>query len=218
MLKQREQVVKGTISSEHVVQLFDGPESRGEAVASFLCKGLESGGSLLVVAKTSSVREIERALERTGVSMSALVDGKGMSILDAHTTLGRVLRNGSVDSRGFDASIADVVIRLAQGPGRLHIYGEMVEILAEEGNFPAAIELEDLWNHLSAVVLFSLLCGYSSAHFAASDSGRALQHICDRHTRVHQNNADILGNWLLGVQRATKTPPADVSVAAAPNT
>ena len=211
MLKQRQQVVRGTVCSEHVVQLFDSPESLGEAVAAFLRAGLEARGPLLVVAKASNVRQIAKALERAGLSMSSLVDQDRLTILDAHSTLRAILRNGSLDARLFDARVGDVVVRLAADGGPLHIYGELVELFAEEANFHAAIELEELWNQLGAMVPFSLLCGYSSPHFAAPYAGAALRHICDRHTRVHQSNGDILGNWLLRGRSETAGAAPDVS-------
>lgn len=208
MVKQRQQVVRGAVRSEHVVQLFDSPESLGEAVAAFLRAGLDAGGRLLVVAKASNVREMAKALERAGLSMSSLVDQDRLTILDAHSTLRAIVRSGSPDARLFDTCIGDVVVRLAAQAGPLHIYGELVEVFAEEGNFHAAIELEELWNQLGAMVPFSLLCGYSSAHFAAPYAGAALRHICERHTRVHQSNGDILGNWLLrGRSEITDTAP-----------
>jgi hypothetical protein len=100
--------------------------------------------------------------------------------------------------RLFDLHIGDLVARLAGDSGApVRIYGELVEILAEEANFSGAEEFEDLWNRLGIVVPCTLLCGYSSAHFAAPAAGAALQHICRRHTRVHQSRSDMLGNWLL---------------------
>jgi hypothetical protein len=198
MVTHRQRVAKGTVNSEHTVQLFDVPESLGESVAAFLHEGLLEGAPLLVVARPANLRSIGDALTQRGLSMPALIEDQSLVVLDAHTTLNSFMRNGAPHPPLFDASVASVVGRFARGTSaRLRVYGEMVDILAEEGNYRGAEELEELWNALGTMYSFSLLCGYASAHFAAPDAGDSLQHICHRHTRVHQNHVDLLANWLL---------------------
>jgi len=134
--------------------------------------------------------------------MPALIAEGRLTVLDAPLTLRSFMRNGAPDPRLFAATLCEAVGRLcAESKDNLRIYGEMVEILAEEGNLRGAEELEELWNQLGARESFTLLCGYSSAHFAAPNAGKALEEICRKHTRVHQDNADLLGNWLLGAGR-----------------
>ena len=109
MVTQRERVVRGTVSSDHVVQLFDSPESLGECVAAFLHEGYLGGGRLIVAAKAVNVRQISKGLERRGLSVSELMARGSLTILDAHATLKALLRNGSPDPQLFDAHLGDVV-------------------------------------------------------------------------------------------------------------
>jgi hypothetical protein len=119
-------------------------------------------------------------------------------VIDAHTALHAFMRNGAPNPVLLENTIGHTLEHICRGArARARIYGEMVNILAEEGNYRGAEELEDLWNQLGARCSFSLLCGYDSAHFAAPDAGDALRHICSRHTRVLQNSADLLADWLL---------------------
>jgi hypothetical protein len=197
-MKERARIVRGTVSSDHIVQLFDGPESLGDAVSAFLQEGMTAGARLLVAAKAANVREISRGLADRGHSMPDLVTNGHLTVIDAHATLKALLRHDCPDAERFDAHLGDLVARLSlDSLAPLRIYGELVEILAEEGNFRGAAALEDLWNELGTLVPFSLLCGYSSVHFAAPGAERTLAHICARHTRVQQSHVDILGNWLL---------------------
>jgi hypothetical protein len=198
MVTHRQRIVRGAVSSEHVVQLFDASDSLGTAVAAYLHEGLLNGSGLLVVAKPANVQAIADALVPRGISMPVCLNNGQLTVLDAHTTLGGFLREDSPDAALFETTVGKVVRGLCHTfQGNLRIYGEMVEILAEEGNFRAAEELEGLWNELGTVESFTLLCGYSSAHFVGPEGGHALQRICGKHTRVHQNNADLLGRWLL---------------------
>ena len=78
----------------------------------------------------------------------------------------------------------------------MHVYGEMVDILAEQGRFDAAHELELLWNELAARKSLTLLCGYASVRFGDVRDAAALHRIC-AHTAVHADAGDLLGTWLL---------------------
>ena len=60
-------------------------------------------------------------------------------------------------------------------------YGEMVDVLWQNGQDVAAIRLEMLWNKLAATQAFSLLCGYAMGTFY-KDSG--LSDIHRQHSHV----------------------------------
>ena len=60
-----------------------------------------------------------------------------------------------------------------------------------------AHELEVFWNTLAAEESFTLLCGYSSAHFGDPRDAEALHRICRAHSRVESHPGDLLATWLL---------------------
>jgi hypothetical protein len=62
------------------------------------------------------------------------------------------------------------------------VYGEIVELLAAREDFAGAVALEELWNGLARRYPFTLLCGYSAAHFADPTRAGALEAICATHT------------------------------------
>jgi hypothetical protein len=108
------------------------------------------------------------------------------------------MRQGRPVPQLFDAVVGSMVREIAARSAHgLRIYGEMVDILAEERNFGAVRQLEDLWNGLAARQSFQLLCGYSSAHFADPETAHLLPHICSRHTDVVIDDDDVLGRWVL---------------------
>jgi hypothetical protein len=82
----------------------------------------------------------------------------------------------------------------------------MVDLLAEEGNFHGAEQLEALWNELGTQYSFTLLCGYSAAHFAAPNAGNALDSICRAHSHVRTDVADPLGTWLIATDSPNSKP------------
>jgi hypothetical protein len=190
---------RGAVATEHVVQLFDTTDSLANVVSAFLNDGWVRGDHMLVVAKPTHWAKTADRLERRGCPVAHAIKEGRLSALDAATTLARVMRLGVLDRQLFLDHIGAVVGRLvAESRSGVRIYGEMVELLAEEGDFRSAQLLERLWNDLQERQPFTLLCGYNAAHFTAAQNLQALHCICNAHTRVQKNTSDLLGNWLVG--------------------
>jgi hypothetical protein len=191
----REYELHGGFASEHHVQLFDEPDSRVEGVANFLYRGWLSGGPLLVVARPLNWALIQARLQSKGCPVAAIIAEGRLVALDAATTLASFLEDNPNPAL-FHAHVGTTVSRLSKR-GRLHAYGEMVDILAEQALFKTAHELEVLWNQLAARESFTLLCGYASAHFGDPRDADALRRICRAHTDVHADGSDLLATFLL---------------------
>jgi hypothetical protein len=180
------------------MQLFDTRESLAVSVAAFLAEGFANQAWAIVVATPSHWASIEAELEALEVPTRRLETSGRLTVMDPEDLLRRFLRRGEPVRSLFAGTVGAAVRRLSRASGgRLRIYGEMVELLAEEGNYPAAIQLEELWNELAAQTSFSLLCGYSAAHFAGPDAGSALADICRCHTHATAHGIDPLGEFLL---------------------
>jgi hypothetical protein len=187
--------------SEHIVQFFDSRESLANSVAAFLAEGCRQGERLLVVAKPRNWLAIAGAL-KTGDH--ALSDGTetSLTVVEADAALSQFMRHGLPDSLLFHETVGNLVRKLAAGPScGFRIYGEMVDVLAGEGNFHAAQRLEELWNELAVRYPFVLLCGYSSSHFASRDARESLRAICATHSRVHNGADDLIAGWLVDDDR-----------------
>ena len=185
-------------SHEHIVQLFDTTESLADVVSAFLNEGWQRGEHLLVVSKPVHWARTSERLERRGCPVSKAIKDGRLIVLDAATTLAKIMRFGIADRQLFLDHVGALVGRLVAESTGVRIYGEMVELLAEEGDLHGAQLLERLWNELSERQPFTLFCGYSAAHFAGPHALPALHSICGAHTRVQQHTSDVLGNWLIG--------------------
>ena len=194
----RERVLRGTIASEHVVQLFDEPDSLVAGVSAYLLDGCARGDNLLVVARPTNWALTSVALDMNGCPVADLLDARRLVVLDARTTMGTFMVQGDPDPKRFDENVASLVKRLCDSsPAGLTVYGEMVDILVAQGNYVGAERLEELWNGLSERCSFRRLCGYSSAHFGDERTAGHLHKICDAHTNAGSRPADLLGTWLL---------------------
>lgn len=189
----------------HTVQFFDVPDTFGSAVAQFVDDSAASGRTVLVVARPTTITAVTQTLAGRGVSLDELTRSGHVILREANGVMRGFMGTQAPIADRFEATVGALVRELAAtSPGGLAIYGEMVDILAAEGNFDGAEALEQLWNELAQRVPFSLFCGYSAAHFAVTATAQArLPRVCDLHTEVKQDQADLLANWLLSTARTT---------------
>lgn len=192
----RETVVRGTTARDHSVQLFDTLESRVSALATFIASGLDAGDTVLVVARDDTWTAAAKQLTARHLDVAHAVRQHRLIVRDAAETLSKFTRRGLPDPSAFDAVIGTLIRQLAtRGP--LRVYGEMVDLLAAERDFDAAIELENLWNALAKTTTFSLFCGYSASHFGPENNAAALKLICRCHSTTRVDVSDDLASWLL---------------------
>lgn len=194
----RNRTVRGDVSSEHIVQFFDTDESRAEHVAAFLAQGHAAGEPLVVIARPVSWAATIESLEQLSVPVREAIASGMLVVKDASDTLRRLSRRGTPHPNLFDDAVGEAVAELATRFGRrVRAYGEMVDLLAQRGDFDDAIRLEALWNDLSGRTPIFLLCGYSAAHFVSTATHRALTDICRAHSDVHRHTGDPLADWVL---------------------
>ncbi|MGH9372546.1 MAG: MEDS domain-containing protein [Vicinamibacterales bacterium] len=183
----------------HILQLFDTDDSLAQSVATFLAIGSRLNQKQLVVATPAHWRAIALGLRATSFDPRSAVDEGRLIVLDGQELLARCTRRGQPSRALFHVNVGTLVARLvADSPDGLRVYGEMVELLAQDGDYAGAAKLEELWNELGARHSFTLLCGYAAPHFAAPDAGSALASICGQHSQTVCHSSDPLGQFLLG--------------------
>lgn len=184
-------------SADHTLQLFDDGASVAGAVSDYVLEGERAGDAALIVARARHWQAIARQLKARGCSAPFASGGGRFLALEAETVLPRLLWRELPDAGRFDLQIATPLRQLASSAPGVRVYGELVDLLAEQGRFSAAEALEHLWNGLREELPFTLLCGYSSVCFGAPDATRALQRLCHTHTRATAGHGDVLGAFLL---------------------
>lgn len=189
--------IGGSGAPRHSCQLFDSPDSVAASVGAFFRDGLEAGDNLLAVMGPENWAPTVRFLRGQGVNPSAILASGQLTVLDAATTLATFRRGGQIDPQLFETSIGDLVRTLAAGDRRLRVYGEMVDVLAMEGDFRACLQLEARWNELMAAVPFDLFCGYSAVNFGNPRAIDALRLTCRAHQHVRTSPRDLLATFLL---------------------
>jgi anti-sigma regulatory factor (Ser/Thr protein kinase) len=175
---------------EHIVHFYERDSELVSAVAPYLAAAILSDEATIVIATESHRRAFEAALEVDGIDLSA-ARGEGRFLaLDAATTLNAFTTDGQIDHLGFRGVIGGLVRGVAESGRTVRAYGEMVALLWEAGEVPAAIELETLWNELALTQPFSLFCSYPASSVAGSEHAEALHEVCSLHSSVTGQSGD----------------------------
>lgn len=171
-------------SSEHFVQFYESDSFLLEKVANFIGTALSAGDAGIIIATQSHREGIEKALHANGVDLdTARACGQYVS-LDAAQTLSRFMLHEAPDAERFHDVIGGLVGQAATGQRHVRAFGEMVALLADEGNHTAVVELEALWNELQQRHHFSLFCAYPMHRLGGEAPAELLESVCTQHSHV----------------------------------
>ena len=183
--------------SSHLVQLFDSEESVAEGVAQFLREGIVRNDQMVVVVTEERWYSILMRLSALGRPADEALRFGRLIVRDAKHTLGKFMHDGKVRPRSFHATVATLVADIAAFGRPVRIYGDMVDVLAAQGDYANALEVEHLWSQLAHRHRFTLLCGYLAGHFGDPRNAGDLRRICAAHSAVRSNPDDLLGPFLV---------------------
>ena len=186
----------------HMVQLFDSDDSLADAVSAFLYEGYRRRETLLAVIDQQRWYSVEMRLAARGVATDQALHSRQLAVRDASDTLKLFMRHGRPDRKLFEESVGQLIRNLSARGAPLRIYGEMVNVLAAQGDYRSAHELEEIWNDLGRRSSFRLFCGYAAAHFGDPRNAEALRRICGSHSHVLSDPQDVLGAFLLDRNQA----------------
>jgi PAS domain S-box-containing protein len=167
----------GPASRPHIVHFYESSDVLCDAVADFLAAGAAAGEPLIVIATEPHRLALTERLKDRGVERVE------MTMLDAQATLDRIMVESEPDPARFAEVIETAIEALRRRwPGvPVRAYGEMVNVLWQQGNSHAALRLEELWNQLQTRHSFSLYCAYVMGGFYKAGD---LEAVCDSHDHV----------------------------------
>lgn len=170
-------------SPVHAVRFYEDRDALALLVARFISEGFLSGLPAVVIATPDHRRAILDALSQRYFDVDRLQEAGDLIMVDARDTLRSFMVDGTPDPVRFRNRLVPIIEQACRGRADcvIRAYGEMVDVLWQEGQTAAAIRLETLWNQLAQTHAFALLCGYSMGHFYKSASR---EDICRQHTHV----------------------------------
>lgn len=179
---------------EHVVAFYEDEGFLGWSVTDFLLEGLRRGETVYIIATAEHRQAFAAGLAAAGIDV-ARGRREGQYIeLDAPERLASLRSNGALDTAAVRRQVDDWLARAAAEGRRIRIYGEMVALLWEAGDLDLALELEELWEELTAGVAMPVLCGYPMRGFDTPETTALFHAVCDRHTGVMTESYAQLGS------------------------
>ena len=163
-----------------MVEFFDRDEQVLRSIETFLRAGLTDQSSLIVIAARSRLDALQA---RMGHLLTFARRDERYFAAPAEEMLGRFMVDGWPDRARFHDAMGPLVEK-ARGPMQrpVRAYGEMVALLAAQGNTEAALRLEHLWNEFLAPRSIVLLCAYPRSIFSAQSED--LRTLSEAHSHV----------------------------------
>jgi signal transduction histidine kinase len=177
---------RARIGQNHFVQFYESEAFLCEAVGDFLHDGVRAGHPLVVIATAERWSGFSTRLRAKGADIGAYTEQGLLTFLDARDTLAQFMVRDMPDERRFMAHVGGVIEQNARlsKTGTVRAYGEMVDLLWQDGNPEGAIRLEQLWNDLAVAHDLSLLCAYAMSNFQGERQQRRFMDVCRQHARV----------------------------------
>lgn len=186
MITAWQQLLARPGAGDHVAQVYRDPGFLAAALAHYVSEGLRLGEAVLVVVRSAHWEACLRELRGLGRTDLAAAQRSGqLTVLWAEETLPTILSEAElIDPDRFHRVVGSRVARLQEEWPWLRVFGEMVDLLWQEGRCPCAVELEELWNELIRVRRLSLLCAYGLDPLHDSSYGGPLEAVCQVHSHL----------------------------------
>ncbi len=169
-------------NSEHIVQFFRSDEEYVRAAGYFLREGLEANETCVAVATAEHHRQLNRHLLDAGLDPDTLCAEYRYVPLSAEQLLPTFFDASSgIDRERFHRQFNLLISQAGSRGQPVRIFGEMVSMVADQGQSAAAIQLEELWNELSRQHHFTLFCSYKVSPFTENPRYRKLLHSIHSH-------------------------------------
>jgi CheY-like chemotaxis protein len=155
----------------------------------FIGTALKAGHGAIVVATESHRNSLLRRLETHGVDIAAAIElGKYISV-DAADSLSAFMLNRTPDPARFLKLFGDLIVTVAAAAkkeqARVAVFGEGVQLLWEQGNAEAAIQVERLTHWIVKTYDVDILCGYCLGTVQGGMDSHFFQGICKEHSAVY---------------------------------
>jgi len=182
-------------AGDHIVQTYQDPAVLAESVAEYLAAGLAAGEAAIVIARPQHRREFIDALASHGIDAQRCIEHGQLRLLDAEETLALFMADGMPQWKPFRQTVGGLVAEARLSYRGVRAYGEMVDILWQQGSRDAAIRLEEYWNDLGKLQTFSLLCAYFMDPLDSKAYEGPLQCVCKVHSHlIPTRDYERLGN------------------------
>ena len=176
------------LERRHDLQLYRTDSQLVGAVGSYFATALDAGDSILAIASSSLLEELDTCVASYRFDPASLRAAGRYSTLDSSAALDAICRNGVPDPALWTAAIDPLVERaLAASRGaapRVTAFGQVAPILCDRGEFDAMVRLERIADAYAATRPVAVLCAYSADCLGVDDTELA--------ARIHHEHVAVV--------------------------
>ena len=171
---------------DHIVQLYQDQHFLNRAVCRFAAGAIANGEGVILVPTAAHWEAFRPRLEAAGVNVPDAQDRGQLTIVDADELLPQFMKDSMPDAPVFLGLAANVIAK-ARGEKRypkVRWWGEMVNVLWEQGNVAASMSLEDQFDHLAKHHEIAIFCSFVMDNFNSEVHSRLLPRLGQNHSHL----------------------------------
>ncbi len=171
---------------DHIVQLYQDQQFLNRAVCRFAAGAIANGEGVILVPTGAHWDAFRPRLEAEGVDVKA-AQGRGqLTVVDADELLPRFMKDAMPDAPVFLGLAADVITnaRAEDRYPKVRWWGEMVNLLWEQGNVAASMSLEDQFDRLAKHHEIAIFCSFVMDNFHSDVHTRLLPRLGTNHSHL----------------------------------
>jgi hypothetical protein len=171
---------------DHIVQLYQDQQFLNRAVCRFAAGAIANGEGVILVPTAAHWEAFRPRLEAEGVDVEGSQARGQLTVVDADELLPRFMRDAMPDAPVF-LGLAAQVIAEARGQDRypkVRWWGEMVNVLWEQGNVAASMSLEDQFDRLAKHHEIAIFCSFVMDNFNSEVHSRLLPRLGQNHSHL----------------------------------
>jgi PAS domain S-box-containing protein len=173
-----------SIGPQHIARFYDDDAVLLAELAEFALPALESGGAFVSIATPARQHALRTALCARGVDFDAVsADGRWVQ-MDCTQTLAAISRGGIPNRAAFATVVEKSLAQLCKRHSSVRVFGEMVAMQCEAGDYASAVRLESFGNELVEKLPVTVFCAYPMAAFADPHTRADFTRICAAHDQV----------------------------------
>jgi hypothetical protein len=171
---------------DHIVQLYQDQQFLNRAVCRFAAGAIANGEGVILVPTAAHWEAFRPRLAAEGVDVEGAQARGQLTVVDADELLPRFMRDTMPDAPVFLGLAADVITN-ARGQDRypkVRWWGEMVNVLWEQGNVAASMSLEDQFDRLAKHHEIAIFCSFVMDNFNSEVHSRLLPRLGQNHSHL----------------------------------
>ena len=171
---------------DHIVQLYQDQQFLNRAVCRFAAGAIANGEGVILVPTAAHWEAFRPRLVAEGVDVEGAQTRGQLTVVDADELLPRFMRDAMPDAPVFLGLAADVIAN-ARGQDRypkVRWWGEMVNVLWEQGNVAASMSLEDQFDRLAKHHEIAIFCSFVMDNFNSEVHSRLLPRLRQNHSHL----------------------------------